>query len=99
MSVEFRIAKVAATNVLLWVIAWTPYNTICFIGAFGNRMSITPTISQVGAFFAKLASAMNPVVTAISHPQYRQELSYFLGFTPRPRQKPREEGTNLNDMS
>ena len=97
MSTEFRIAKVAFTNVATWVLAWTPYNFICMYGAFGQRMAITPTISQIGAFVAKLASAVNPIVAAMSHPQYRQELSYTLGCTPRPREREKEVETALNE--
>ena len=101
MSAEFLIPKITFKNVSTWVIAWTPYNMICFIGAFRNRMLITPTISQVGAFFAKLASAVNPVVAAISHPQYRQarqELSFVTGCKARPRARANEEkDTTFND--
>lgn len=98
MSVEFRIAKVAFTNVALWVIAWTPYNSICMCGAFGNRMLISPSVSQVGAFVAKLASACNPIVTALSHPQYRQELNYQLGCSQRPKERKNDLETHLNDL-
>ena len=78
-----QVAKVAISNVLLWFLAWTPYAIVCLIGSFGNRELVTPMVSQIPAFLAKLSSAINPVVTALSHPRYREALLKqfpFLGF-------------------
>ena len=69
-----------------------------FLLIFDIFFSFSPAISQVGAFFAKLASAMNPVVAAISHPQYRTELTYTLGLAERPKPRCKEADTNLNDL-
>ena len=44
------------------------------MGAFGNRQAVTPMMSQIPAFLAKLASAINPVVTALSHPRFREAM-------------------------
>ena len=41
-SIEFRIAKVAITNVFIWAISWTPYVVIVMTACFGNRSLITP---------------------------------------------------------
>ena len=64
----------AISNVLIWFLAWTPYAIVCLIGSFGNRNLVTPLVSQIPAFLAKLASALNPVITALSHPRYREAL-------------------------
>ena len=61
-------------NVLVWVAAWTPYAVVCMIGSFGNRMTVTPLVSQIPAFGAKLASVFNPLVLMKSHPKYRYYL-------------------------
>jgi len=97
MSAEFQVAKVAFTNVVIWVLAWAPYVSIVMTAAFIDRMLVTPEISQVGAFVAKLASTVNPCVTALSHPQYRQELSYFLGCRDRPKKRRGDDNTICND--
>ena len=70
-----KIAKVAITNVLLWVGIWSPYAIVCMISAFGNRALVSPLVSQLPAFFAKLACCLNPVVFAVSHPKYREALA------------------------
>ena len=36
-----KIAKVAITNVLIWVSAWTPYATIAMTGCFGNAAVVS----------------------------------------------------------
>lgn len=74
LELELRITKVAISNVIIWIVAWTPYATVCMIGSFGDKSLVTPLTSQLPAFFAKLASALNPVVLAISHPNYRKAL-------------------------
>ena len=74
-NVEFRIAKVAITNVFIWAISWTPYAVIVMTACFGNRSLITPVVTQIPAFILKFACCFNPIVFAASHPLYRQVLS------------------------
>nr|ADZ45236.1 opsin [Vargula tsujii] len=74
MSAECRIAKVAMTNVFLWICIWAPYSVVTMIGVFGNQATITPLVSQIPSLVAKTASCFNPLVYAISHPKYRQAL-------------------------
>ena len=68
-SAELKIAKVAVTNVLLWICIWSPYATVVIIGPFGNRDLITPLFSQCPSCAAKLASIFNPIMFALSHPK------------------------------
>ena len=68
-NAEFKIAKVAVTNVLLWACIWSPYAFIVFLAGVGSKSSITPLVSQLPSFFAKVASCLNPIVYAISHPK------------------------------
>ena len=68
-SAEVRIAKVAITNVCIWVIAWSPYATIAMMGQFGGAHYLTPVVTQLPSFFAKTASCINPIVFAVSHPK------------------------------
>ena len=49
-SAEVKIAKVAITNVLLWIVTWTPYAIVAMIGVFGNQMLITPLVAQLPSF-------------------------------------------------
>ena len=77
---EIHIAKVAAVNIGIWLLAWTPYTIICCIGAFGNSDLITPVVSQLGSYFAKMASALNPIVLAYSHPKFRHAFAEKIPF-------------------
>ena len=61
-SGEMRIAKVAVTNVSLWFTIWTPYAVVVMIAAFGDRSLVTPMVSQIPAFLAKLAGVINPFI-------------------------------------
>ena len=74
-SAEMRIAKVAITNVSLWICIWTPYAVVVMIAAFGDRSVVTPLVSQLPSFCAKLASVLNPFVFALSHPKFREAVA------------------------
>jgi len=87
-SAEVKIAKVAITNVLLWVVTWTPYACVAMIGVFGNQMLITPLVAQLPSFLAKMSSCLNPVVFAVSHPKFRESIAKeipCLGIGERPK--------------
>jgi len=73
-SAEVRIAKVALTNVALWMICWVPYASVVVQGLFGDKSTITPLVSILPALLAKTASCYNPVIYAINHPKFRLAL-------------------------
>lgn len=73
-SVELRIAKACFTIFFLYVCAWTPYAIVALIGAFGDKMLLTPIATMIPAVCAKIVSCIDPYVYAISHPRYRAAL-------------------------
>lgn len=73
--IEIKLAKLALNNVLVWLLAWTPYAVVCLIGSFGNTALVTPLVSQLPSFFAKFASAFNPLTTSLAHPKVRNAIS------------------------
>ena len=73
-SAELKIAKVAVTNVFLWIAIWSPYASVVIIGPFGNRDLLTPLGAQIPSCAAKVACIFNPIVFALSHPKYREAL-------------------------
>ncbi|CAL4102269.1 unnamed protein product, partial [Meganyctiphanes norvegica] len=98
MSAEVRIAKVALTNVSLWLICWTPYASIVFQGVFLDQSGITPLSSMVPALIAKSASAYNPVVYAINHPRFRKAMTTsFPGFCIHERDSESTAAASTND--
>lgn len=68
-SAEVKIAKVAVTNVFIWLLAWTPYAVVALMGQFGGAFLVTPLASQLPSVLAKTASCFNPLVYAVSHPK------------------------------
>jgi len=73
-NAEVKIAKVAITNVFLWVAIWLPYAAIVCIAIFGDKTIITPLGAQIPSMVAKTATCFNPIVFALSHPKYREAL-------------------------
>jgi len=81
MSAEVRIAKVALTNVTLWLVCWVPYAYIVIQGVFFDQRGITPIASMLPALICKTASGYNPIVYAINHPRFRLAMTKsFPGF-------------------
>jgi len=74
-SAEVKIAKVAITNVLLWICIWTPYAAISAFPALGAGEYVTPLVSQLPSFMAKTACCINPIVYAVSHPKFREAMA------------------------
>ncbi|XP_076030487.1 compound eye opsin BCRH2-like [Oratosquilla oratoria] len=77
-SAEVRIAKVAMTNVALWLICWTPYAIVTLQGLAFDQSSITPLVSMLPALLAKSAAVYNPMIYAINHPKFRLALQKTL---------------------
>jgi r-opsin len=73
-SVEIRIAKAAFTIFFMFISAWTPYAIVALIGAFGDKMLLTPLVTMIPAVCCKIVSCIDPWVYAISHPRYRAAL-------------------------
>jgi len=89
MSAEVKIAKVAITNVTLWLVCWTPYAWVVAQGVFLDQSAITPMASMLPALIAKSASGYNPVVYAINHPRFRKAMTEkFPGFCIHERDPP-----------
>jgi len=74
-SAEFKIAKVAVTNVLLLFCIWTPYALVVVIACFYDKKLVTPLVAQIPSYAAKTASAFNPSIYATSHPKFRAALA------------------------
>jgi r-opsin len=71
---EIRVAKVGISLTCLFLLSWTPYFLIAFIGTYGDREKLTPGLSMIPACTCKLAACIDPFVYAINHPKYRMEL-------------------------
>ena len=68
-SAEMKIAKVAVTNVFMWIAIWTPYAGIVMLAVYGDKNKITPLMAQCPSMVAKAATCFNPIVFALSHPK------------------------------
>ena len=66
---EIRVAKVGLTLTSVFLLAWTPYAAVAFIGAFGDRTLLTPFATMVPALCCKLTACIDPFIYAINHPK------------------------------
>lgn len=70
-KMEIKVAKIAMTILVLYLLSWTPYATIALIGQFGDASFVTPFWSEIPVIFAKASAMHNPIVYALSHPKFR----------------------------
>ena len=85
---------VALMNVLIWLLAWTPYAIVVLIGTLGDRQLVTPLVSQLPSMLAKTGSCFNPLVTIISHPKLKHALAKtcpWLGIKPSDRYEKKKD--------
>jgi len=75
---EIRTAQIIVMLILLYLLAWTPYAVITFIGQFGPEGILTPWVTVFPAYFAKSAIVMDPIVFGLSNPQFRSSLKQYL---------------------
>lgn len=73
-SAEIRIAKVGISMWLLFIISWTPYIYVVFLGLTKSLDKLTPFVSMVPAVFCKAVACLDPFIYAANHPKYRLEL-------------------------
>jgi len=68
---EIKVAKIAMTILILYLLSWTPYATVALIAQFGDASFVTPFWSEIPVLFAKASAMHNPIVYALSHPKFR----------------------------
>lgn len=87
-SAEVRIAKVAISLSIFFVLSWGPYAVIALTAAFGDRTILTPFSSMIPACTCKTSCCISPWIYAINHPRYRLELQkrmpWFCVHEPEP---------------
>ncbi len=77
VSAEIRAAKVAIVNITLWIFAWTPFTAISMWGVWYDNSIVTPLISELPIVCAKTSAVYNPIIYALSHPKYREVMTYY----------------------
>ncbi|XP_004483276.1 melanopsin [Dasypus novemcinctus] len=95
---EWRTAKITLLVVLLYVLSWAPYSTVALVAFAGYAHVLTPYMNSVPAVIAKASAIHNPIVYAITHPEYRMAIAQHLpclglllgvlGHRPRPGSSP-----------
>ncbi|XP_045211105.2 rhodopsin, GQ-coupled-like [Mercenaria mercenaria] len=70
-NMEIKVAKIAMSILILYLLSWLPYATVALIGMFGDASFVTPFWAEIPVLFAKASAMHNPLVYALSHPKFR----------------------------
>ncbi|KAG1944022.1 melanopsin [Pimephales promelas] len=72
---EWKLAKIAAVVIVVFVLSWAPYACITLIAWAGHASILTPYSKTLPAVIAKSSAIYNPFIYAIVHTKYRATLA------------------------
>ncbi|KAF4113862.1 opsin 4xb [Onychostoma macrolepis] len=75
MKSEWKLAKIAAVVIVVYVLSWAPYACITLIASAGHANILTPYSKTLPAVIAKSSAIYNPFIYAIVHTKYRATLA------------------------
>ncbi|TRY98300.1 hypothetical protein DNTS_032802 [Danionella cerebrum] len=75
MRSEWKLAKIAAVVIVVYVLSWAPYACVTLIAWAGHADILTPYSKTLPAVLAKSSAVYNPLIYAIVHSKYRATLA------------------------
>uniref|UniRef100_A0A9J8AZG5 Opsin 4xb n=2 Tax=Cyprinus carpio TaxID=7962 RepID=A0A9J8AZG5_CYPCA len=75
MRSEWKLAKIAAVVIVVYVLSWSPYACVTLIAWAGHANILTPYSKTLPAVIAKSSAIYNPFIYAIIHTKYRATLA------------------------
>ncbi|XP_056600832.1 opsin 4xb [Triplophysa dalaica] len=75
MKSEWRLAKIAALVIVVYVLSWAPYACVTLVAWAGYANILTPYSKTLPAILAKSSAIYNPFIYAIVHSKYRATLA------------------------
>nr|BBM90125.1 melanopsin 4x2 [Misgurnus anguillicaudatus] len=75
MRSEWKLAKIAAVVIVVYVLSWAPYACITLVAWAGYANILTPYSKTLPAIIAKASTIYNPFIYAIAHNKYRATLA------------------------
>uniref|UniRef100_A0A671KFI1 Melanopsin-A-like n=1 Tax=Sinocyclocheilus anshuiensis TaxID=1608454 RepID=A0A671KFI1_9TELE len=75
MRSEWKLAKIAAVVIVVYVLSWSPYACVTLIAWAGHANILTPYSKTLPAVIAKSSAIYNPFIYAIVHTKYRATLA------------------------
>nr|XP_020474276.1 melanopsin-B-like isoform X2 [Monopterus albus] len=75
IKTEWKLAKIAAVIIIVFVLSWSPYACVTLIAWAGYASILNPYSKAVPAVIAKASAIYNPFIYAIIHSKYRDTLA------------------------
>ncbi|XP_051552365.1 melanopsin-A-like isoform X1 [Myxocyprinus asiaticus] len=75
MRSEWKLAKIAAVVIVVYVLSWAPYACVTLIAWAGHASILSPYSKTLPAVLAKSSAIYNPFIYAIVHTKYRATLA------------------------
>jgi len=84
----------------IWIFSWAPYGLVAVISQIIGTSFLTPVIAQAPSMLCKVASCLNPIIYAISHPKFREALSKeFPGLGIREESAVKSDGKTVSESA
>ncbi len=74
---QMIILKMSVVMVVGYLLVWTPYAIVAFIGAFGSAEILNPTATVLPALLAKSFTCLNPIIYMALNKQVSKNILIF----------------------
>ncbi|XP_067937044.1 visual pigment-like receptor peropsin [Watersipora subatra] len=78
-DIEVKLAINFSLVYVVYMMAWSPYAIVSFIGVFGNGNAIPMAARGLPAILAKFSFVVNPLLYVLSNKEHRKKLRGFFG--------------------
>ncbi|XP_067937045.1 visual pigment-like receptor peropsin [Watersipora subatra] len=78
-DIEVKLAINFSLVYVVYMMAWSPYAIVSFIGVFGNGAAIPMAARGLPAILAKFSFVVNPLLYVLSNKEHRKRMRSFLG--------------------
>ncbi|XP_067936266.1 melanopsin-A-like isoform X2 [Watersipora subatra] len=80
-DMEIRLAINFSLVYVVYMLVWTPYAIVSFVGAFGDGAAIPMAARGIPAVLAKCSFVLNPLLYVASNKDHRKKMKTFLGLS------------------
>ncbi|XP_053352184.1 teleost multiple tissue opsin 2b [Clarias gariepinus] len=80
---DYHLLIMVITNVVCYLLCWTPYSVVAIMATFGQPGIITPVASIVPSLLAKSSTVINPIIYIFMNKQFYRCFLMLLGFNER----------------
>ncbi|XP_077477497.1 visual pigment-like receptor peropsin [Stigmatopora argus] len=73
-SDQMDVTKMSIVMIVMFLVAWSPYSTVCLWASFGDPATIPAPMAIIAPLFAKSSTFYNPCIYVIANKKFRRAI-------------------------